>query len=147
MSRGENCDLEYFFQKAMKGRDLWLSVKKVYKINEEWCVVIMPDDDLSLKKKAVDVIPEYLNRKYLKKAIIIESWSGKSIDNDYLIDERIVIKYVADEDMNNLLRYYKLNQMFKNVVVISLKEPFGTTGIIGKCGITLDDYVRDALFV
>ena len=77
--------------------------------------------------------------------ILLEQGKTNSVPSN--MQERVYIESVDEKMMTELVSYYRLQQFFRNIVVITMEEPFGTGGIVGKCGITLDDYVRDALYV
>lgn len=143
-------DLQVDIESAKRGRELWLEIKGQYSfesIND--CLVILPLQEEKLNQAALKEIPDYMQRKYLYKAIVI-SISGipqTEQRQKSAKEQQIFFKRLEKMQCRQLLKYYCLTQFTKNVIVVSLEEPYGNGNIIGKKGITLDDYVRNAVFV
>lgn len=140
-------DLELHFQLALKGREYWIEIKKRYEIDENCYLVICPTNDFLLNKIAMENLNEFLKRKYIKKAIILSTYIGLKEFYTHFSKADVQFQYLDQKQMNCTLKYYKMVQFFPNIVVISLEQPFGNGNIIGKKGITLIDYVRDAIYV
>lgn len=132
---------------SLRGRDRWLKFKEKYQIDEEWYLILMPTYNEKLNRKAFSYLDEFMDKKYIKKTLVIISEHSNVNSMSYNKREGVYIESVNEKIMKELVSYYRLQQFFRNVVVISMEEPFGTGGIVGKCGITLDDYVKDALYV
>lgn len=134
-------------RQAERGRKRWLEIKDEYKIDGLWYVVICPRKDKELCQLVLQQLPYFLERKYISKAMVIMEDSDR--ENMYIENKDITIcfKQAGGQEIDEILKYYRLVQFEKNVVVVSLEEPYGTAGIIGKEGITLKDYVNDALLV
>ncbi len=140
-------DIEEKYNCSLKGRARWLRYKEKYQIDEEWYLILMPAYNEKLNYKAFLYLADFMNRKYIKKTLVILLEQGKTNSVPSNMQERVYIESVDEKMMTELVSYYRLQQFFRNIVVITMEEPFGTGGIVGKCGITLDDYVRDALYV
>lgn len=135
------------YQLAKQGRTWWLEIKKEYGIDEFWYVVICPEKDGELNRLLLEHLPDFLERKFIYRAfILVEEGKQRKMK---LEDRKITIyiRQMGKEKINAILKYYRLIQFEKNIIVASLSEPYGTAGIIGKEGITLEDYVKDALLV
>lgn len=143
-------DLQTDIEAAVKGREIWLRIKEQYSfemIND--CLVIIPSLDKELNRAALEEIPNYMYRKYLRKAIIISSTDLPLIESGQESAEKQQMFYIQLERVQceQLLKYYCLTQFTKNVIAVSLEEPYGNGNIIGKEGITREDYIRNAIFV
>lgn len=143
-------DLQADIEDAKRGREIWLEIKGQYSfepVND--CLVILPSQEEKLNQAALKEIHDYMQRKYLYKAVII-SISGVSPTEwgqQFAEGRQIFFKRLEKVQCKQLLKYYRLTQFTKNVAVVSLEEPYGNGNIIGKRGITIDDYVRNAVFV
>ena len=140
-------DIEEKYDCTLRGRARWLNYKEKYKIDEEWYLILMPTYNEKLNHKAFLYLEDFMNRKYIKKTLVVILEHDKANFVPPNKRESVYIEGVNEKIMMELVLYYRLQQFFRNVVVITIEEPFGTGGIVGKCGITLDDYVRDALYV
>lgn len=129
------------FDAARRGRVIWKTIRDTYHIGENDCLVILPDHDEKLDSAALRNLDDYLHRKYINRAFVIVPYEKNVYDSNHEF-----IRLTTDE-LNELIAYYKLVQFKEKLVVISMKEPFGNDGIIGKSGITLDDYIVNALYV
>lgn len=129
------------FDAARRGHVIWKKIRDTYQIGENDCLVILPDHDEKLDSAALRNLDDYLHRKYINRAFVIAPYE-KNIRNS----NHEFINLSIDE-VNELITYYKLVQFKEKLVIVSMKEPFGNDGIIGKAGITLDDYIVNALYV
>lgn len=140
-------DIEERYRYSLKGRDRWFKLKEKYQIDKEWYLILMPTCNKKLNHTAFLYLNEFRNKKYIKKILVVISDHGKDNSISFNKWKDVYIENVDEQVMTELVLYYRLQQFFRNIIVISAEEPFGTGGIVGKCSITLDDYVRDALYV
>lgn len=141
-------DIQMDIEEAKAGRQAWLEIKYNHSfdsIND--CLVILPSQDRSLNQAALKEIPDYLVRKYLGRAIIVSSDMLREDERQIAEKRKLIFVHLGEKQCNQLLKYYRLTQFTKNILVVSLEEPYGNGNIIGKEGITLEDYIRDAIFV
>lgn len=143
-------DLYADIEDAKRGREIWLRIKGEYSfepIND--CLIILPSWEIKINQAALRDIPDYMRRKYLHKAIVVSSTDMSLIESMQEPAEgwQIFFKQLEQIQCEQLLKYYRLTQFTKNVIVVSLEEPYGNGNIIGKEGITLEDYIRNAIFV
>ncbi len=136
--------LEQEFKKALNGKEIWNVYNEKYHLNEDGLVIIMPTVDEELNKTAVQLLPEYMERKYYKNALVL---SRKKYISKHTGGQRVINECLSNEEMTCIVSYYRLKQFFKNIVIVSIEEPFGGGGIIGKENISLYNYIRDALYV
>ena len=132
---------------VLRGREIWLNLKDRNGIDNSWVLIIFPTGNKELNESALKCIPAFLKRKYLTNAILLAREGTGSFDDISIKEHIVVTRYLLETDMEAILTFYKLQRFFKNIVVVSLEESFSGGGIIVKCGITLDDYVADAIFV
>ena len=143
-------DLQADIEAAKKGREIWLEIKEQYSfepLND--CLVILPSQEKRINQAALREITDYMRRKYLYKSIIV-SITGVPLAKSgqkFAEGRQIFFKQLEGIQCEQLLKYYRLTQFTKNVIVVSLDEPYGNGNIIEKEGITLDDYIRNAIFV
>lgn len=140
-------ELKADFQSALKGWEYWLDLKERYRFNEKDGLIICPSDNCLLNKVAMEKLNEFLIRKYIQRVVILSV--VPEIESYYSRCDKVkaYFQQIGSANMYCLLKYYRLTQFTKNIVVISCEEPFGNRNIIGKKGITLSDYVRDAIYV
>lgn len=131
------------FTQAERGRELAVQLRNTYAADERTCWIILPDDDEELWEAATENLPSYMESKCFSHALILGCRSCFT----ELHCERGTIHYIActQDDLEAILAYYRLVP-FAETVVVSLKEPYALPGWIGHFGITVRDYVRDALF-
>ena len=137
--------LDNKINEAKKGREVWLQLKDKWNIDSNWVLVIMPENDVKLNDCAIKKLSEYMKRKYYHKAIIIYCDDNFLQSIDY--NDIFVLEKIDDSEMKCIVSYYCLQQFFKNIVVVSLEEPFGSKNVVGHMGISLVDYVENALFI
>ena len=136
--------VETKFEKAILGRDIWIRLKQQYSITEDWYIVIFPTSDMSINKIARDYIKSFARKKYINHFLLLSR-----NENEKLNCEEIDVNEVQlnENEIEELTLYYRLQQFHRNIVIVSLDEPYASDGIIGKKGITLEDFVKDAIFV
>lgn len=139
-------ELKEDYQLALEGRKCWLGLKKKYEIDDNCCLIICPTEDQILNRIAMENLKDYLKRKYLKKAVVITSYLNIKEYCPYIEKIDIYFEYMEEDEVEGILKYYRLTQFAKNIVVIYLEEPFGNGNIIGHKGISLVDYVKNAIY-
>lgn len=132
--------LDEHFALAEKGRNLWLDFKKKVSWNDEWSLIIVPNEAPELREALIRLLPEIKRRKYMIQPVIISECEIADCP------ENVIYKLISCEDMLALLKYYRLCQFASNVYVVSCKMPFGNDGMIGVKGITIDNYLLDSVF-
>lgn len=140
-------ELKQDLKMAFSGREYWIRLKEKYEIDENYYLILCPTSNFLLNKIAMENLRNFLKRKFIQQAIVLSVFSKIEELCPYSTKKDIQFKYLGQEEMDLILKYYRLLQFFKNIVVISLEEPFGNENIIGKKGISLEDYVKDAIYV
>lgn len=136
-----NMILQEQYKLAMEGKRCWLDIKKMYNIKCEDCLVILPSDDNELNKCAIKYLPSYMEKKYIRKSFLVSKGDLN------IADKQVTVIKLTFDKIQALLKYYRLLQFTRNVVVISLESPYGNENIINKEDISMDDYVKDAIYV
>lgn len=127
---------------ALKGRELWLKIKEKYQVSNEDVIVLVREPGDEMGQEVIRQMNSYLNRKYLKRAIIItqETNACNTVSN-------ILYHTELKDGIKCIEQYYRLAQFTKNIVVASGDTPFGGDGIVGKNNISVAEYVADAILV
>ena len=128
------------FAMAKKGRIFWQNFKKEISWKSDWSLIIVPNEDPRLREALNRLLPEIKRRKYMVQPVIVSD----CIIEEY--HENVIIKLISSEEMLSLIKYYRLCQFASNVYVVSFELPFGSKGIIGVKGITIDDYLLNSVF-
>lgn len=132
------------FAQALAGKRIWRSIRKKYHIKEDGYLLIYAGED-ALLEQAMEYLPEFLEKKYASLGVVV-------ILKDMQIQapasgRRIRLAKVKEWELDALLRYYRMNSFFCHVIPLSLREPYGSYGLLRKDGIGLADLVRDYLMV
>lgn len=136
---------EKYKQQAIGGRKVWLELKEKYLITNDKCLVFISSSNKELNHYAIKNLKEYIEKKYYTGALVVCEDELKEDEKQYVQDFDVVC--IDENIVKDLLAYYRLVQFTKNIVVVSEKEPYGNLGIVGKKDITLEDYVKDAIYV
>lgn len=132
---------------AVRGREYWIHIKEKYVPDEETGLIIMQSEEQDMVDAALGLLPVYMKRKYLKRAIVVmERETAAGMERGRNPDSVIFVE-AQREEIDALLAYHRVLQFFHEIAVISVEEPYGNANIIGKEGITLNDYVKNALYV
>lgn len=137
-------DIAGDIETAKQGRKLWLQIRDKYNYKAQSdCVILIAAHNEEMIRIAMEELPAYMRRKYLRKALVIQNSIGTVQTGQR---ENVQTLEVTQAEMDSLLKYYRLAQFTGNIVVISAEEPFGNDNIIGHEGITFRNYVADALY-
>lgn len=142
-----SCVLEEHYKIGAIGRELWLKIKEKYDFGYEYsCLVIFPTANQNLNNAAIEGLPEFVERKYLKKVVLV---FPKTFWEEVLTikDCEVYREILTEEEIQQLLKYYRLLQFTKHIVVISMSLPYGNGNMVGINDITYHDYVSKGLYV
>lgn len=135
-------DIQGKKEKALKGREIWLAIKTKYEIDDNSCVVLL-DCEYETESIVNNILPRFLKKKYLDKAIVLSSADISKYVNDA---ENIICHKLDITDKDLLLTYRKTSKFFEYFIVVSSEEPFGNFNLVGKHGITMDSYIEGTFF-
>lgn len=136
--------MENKYNVIKEGWSFFAEIKKKYCLNEDDYIILFPNDMEELSNMVIDNIEMLKRKKYAKRFFFI------CCNQDNLHTEKrddTIWICCSQKELDALVTYYTLVDFFANVIVVSFDMPFGSKGIIGKKGISLRDYVVDALFV
>ena len=136
-----------YFLEAWKGRSLWKKLVREYEIKLGVYLIALISDDVEQNTYAISYLEEFLKKKYAEGAVILtyDSRYDKEIRSLHLAN--VHIRHVTTKEMTSIARYYCLQRFSDNVVIVSLDEPFGSYGLLEKDGISMEDMVRNYIFV
>ena len=140
-------NIEDRFEEAKIGKEIWDKLKSDYLITESDVVVIVRDANTDFINKSIKYLREYTKKKSLERELILYSDNSSLDDKDDEEDNQRIYLRLKEKEIQAVLRLYRLIQFTKNIVVLSLSAPYAGAGIIGKAGITMDDYIKDAIYV
>lgn len=136
--------IETAFKLAWQGKEIWKKLEEKYNIDDKWLIVMLVPENDSVNHLVLKKMPQYLKRKYIDQVLLI------TVDEYQVLDisgKGIEQTRIPEKEMEMLLKYYRLVQFSKNIVVTAIEEPYGNWGIIGKANISLEDYVENAILV
>ena len=139
------------FQMAFHGRRIWKGIKKQYAPDAKTTVLlIFPLHDSELNRCALTHLPAFLERKLYSRALALVCDRGTHDELKQLSAGMKAAKIdpvlLSDEDISVVCKYYRLIQFFDNIFVVSLEEPYGSKGLIGKKHFTLEFLVKNSIF-
>jgi len=138
---------------ALRGRRIWFRVRKQYSVGEATCLFLMPHDDSELNLYAIRYLEPYLIKKHFNHAILLtgneevkEIFEVMHREDAYNVALRIDIVIMPYDDILAVCKLYQLLQFFEDIKVVSLDEPYGSSGFINKKGYSMDDLVQHMIF-
>ena len=139
-------NISKMFCQAKRGREVWIYLRKKWGIDDNWFLVLFPEKNDCINEIALRKLDDFLERKYVDNALVVhyENYLINKLENT---KNNIVFEDVKENDMLDMIKYYCLQQFFKNIVIVSIEQPFGSKGLIGHLGITLEDYIENAIYV
>jgi len=136
-------------RQAWEGRKVWLRIDGAYHVSDNKYLLIMPDDDLPLNRSALKSLAGFLEFCHMRGAVVVHvsQLQGFYSEGD---NKKFPVAFVSlsQVDMDNLLKYYLFRQFYIFTKVISLKEPYGSDGLLkaGKADVDMDYFVNVYFF-
>jgi len=140
-------ELDEIYEEALRGREYWIKLRDKYQIGKEDALIICPSRSDELYYSALKWLPEYMEKKYVNRAVVIREEEKQRIEQQCICKGEIIFETLEEKRIYEILKYYRLIQFTKNIVIVSMDVPFGNSHFIGKKGIEVDDYVRNAIYV
>ncbi len=139
--------MEERIELAREGRKIWLNMVHTYHIDADCQVVIIPENDIETQKIALKYLPQFLKKKYAKRAIVL-LWEEKHYQTEEWIDDSIEIKICKKEDIDAIIQFYCLYEFASNLVIASLKQPSGRMGlgIVGHKGLKFEEVFAGVVY-
>lgn len=130
---------------ASRGKKIWHKIQKKYHMENEF-LILLRDTEKELAKSALSYLQEFIKKKYSSGAVVVTT--NKDFITEYSnLQCNINFELVSPEQEEFLVAYYCLYHFYDAVIVVSLNEPFGSYGLLEKETITLDDMVREYIFI
>jgi hypothetical protein len=135
------------FKLAFEGGRVWKRIKKQYKPDKKIdALFLFPHDDMGLNMCVINNMEQFINRKLYLHALLIVRDEETSNAAGQLLELNRTGKYyvcvITDDEMIALCKFYRLVGFFHNIRVVSLDEPYGSRGLIGKKDYTIDFIVK-----
>lgn len=139
-------ELEKEFRHALSGREVWLKIKKKYEFTNEFGIVLFPSENQDLNTEAAALLPSYKSRAALKKVVAVTCRKSAACLLSCLAEENIEYEMLGQEEMEDLLGYYRLVSFCAHVIVVSLDKPYCEKHFLTETGITLENFVKNAIY-
>lgn len=138
---GENIKL------ASLGRSLWISFIENYKLGDRDFVLLMPSANRDYNYYSLLYINQFIQEKKADKVYIL-TFDEKVKKSYHLFSDKTEVVHFSREDARKLMKFYSLYMFTDKLIIASLDEPEGRTGIqlIGKKGITLEEIIAVGVF-
>lgn len=124
---------------VLAGKRLWNKIQRKYDICNKY-FIILKEKEPELAIKSMEFLDEFLRKKYSQGAIILTT--DKSITSK---NGEVII--ITSKEEEGILSYFNLYPFYDKVIVVSLKEPYGSYGLLNKEGITMEDMIKEYIFV
>lgn len=131
------------FTVAEQGKKFWTKIKGRYGYQNGDLLLLLPMNCDELNKIAIQYIPFYIKKKHIEHAFILHKKNMKYWEPNMLNTTNIEL---TENQMEQLIRLYKLIQFEKNIIAIIPEFPVVSVGIFRKKGITAEDYVKNTFF-
>lgn len=139
-------NLEVEFEKAAEGRKIWLALEERYETGLDSGLFIFPTDNDAVNRETLQLLPAYLERYHLGKVYAVTNQETVMQMLENLSVQKTVGIELSDDEMDSLLKYYRMVHFSPHIVMVSLEEPFGNDYLLQKKKIGLKDFIMSALF-
>lgn len=136
--------LQEEFDKATEGRNIWLLLKEKYEIKNSDGLFFFVSNDYELCNAALELLPIY--KKNFKLEKIIALTGDDTIYKMLNKNEDICSVQMTEEKILKMLYYYRVVNFFKNIVIVSLDEPYGNDFLIKNLNVDLNNFVKLSIY-
>lgn len=134
-------DITKEVQEASRGYDIWRNINDKYDITDSDCVICFPTENKKLNDSVIQQLDEYGRKKYIDRYIFLCKTPILQLKGELDDNFQIELLQMNSNELNDLMRFFRLINVMKNVVIVSDQEPFSNFNMIGKYGITLETFV------
>ena len=136
------------YREVNRGRDIICSIRELYTLDETVCWVLLPEENEELNRLATGcILLDYMENKGCPRAVILSPDRGQNSPHSVWQRGREILSLALEaEDFAAVLSYCRLVAFASHLIIVSLREPYSFSAWIGHFGITLERFVRDALF-
>ena len=138
--------LEKEFEEALAGRDIWLKIKEKYGFTNGCGMVIFPSEDETLNRAAVELLPEYRKKVFLKKIIAVTDKAAVRGLLKQVTGQEIFCENLEQEALRLLLKYYRLVIPCAHISVVYTDEPYGEGNLLREEDVELEDFIMSAVY-
>ena len=142
-------ELQCDYEQVNRGRDIVSAIKERNRGDDTICWVLLPENQEELNHLATgEILLDYMERKCCQKAIILSPDREQEEPKCMKVTRGLMIQYLTlgMEEFAAVLSYCRLVPFAQNLIIVSLQEPYSFSAWIGHFGISLEMFVRNALF-
>jgi hypothetical protein len=135
--------------KALRGRSMWLKLKRKYDIDNGLFVLLMPEDDKELNEQALRHIGDLLTYRRATGVVILSDQTWVIENAETYSDKILAVKRVSAKASDNLLSFFELYAFTERLLIVSLTKPYGSKlhNTVGIQGATKEDLVCLSIFL
>lgn len=128
------------FLDAIHGYFVWKKIKRTNPHTERF--IIFPEENDEYGYWGVKLLPQFLKKKRITKALLIATKDNKNIAT--LNDNEVTVKYLTKGKINDILAFYAMWDISEKWTVVSTRKPYdtGAERLLGKCNVTYRDIVE-----
>ena len=136
------------YSSAEQGRNIVLGILNEIEYVQSVLWLILPEDNTELNRICCGVLLDnYLEKKNHDSVVVIQIDSATQVSDLCLQTNKKAFHYsFKEDDMQDLLAYYRLVQFSEDIIVAALKEPYSFPAWIGHFDIDLYYWVEHVLF-
>ncbi|MGN0429843.1 MAG: hypothetical protein ACI4E2_07270 [Acetatifactor sp.] len=134
-------DISKELQEAKGGFEIWKRINAKYDIQENGSVICFPTDNMELNDAVIRQFSDYKKKKYIDNLILI--MRDPLSQTTYRLESDLHVELIClrQEEITAFVRFLRLVNVMKRVVVISDEEPFSNLNLVGKYNISIDSFV------
>ena len=137
-----------FFKEAENGRKIWLEIKERERIRSTDVLIFLPTEERTLCQKAVDLLDQFISRKHYSRAILFVDDEMINTNISALpMKQLFSVRFLPPREFRALLRYYRAVSFFPNMIVVSCKKPYGSSGLIESGRVSEEEFVENTFYV
>lgn len=133
--------LEKKIQKAKKGRNYWLSLKKDIQLSDNTYIIMFPDVKTKCNYYVLKHLDKFAEKKKCDHFLFLSSDEGIKKQAEKLVSTPYKMILCNETDIDGLICYYMMQMFTEHLIIASLEKPDGRNGknIIGVNGITEEE--------
>lgn len=149
---GNNDDLkeilEKDIEKAYKGRQLWIELRDKHQWGDGDYVILMPSDDKECNYYSLLYLNSFINQNKGQRAYLLTCDEGVKRNAARFSDKICDIIDFSRESAECLMKFYSLYTFTDKLIIASLNEPEGRSGLrlIGKKGLSVEEIVAIGIY-
>jgi hypothetical protein len=127
---------------AVRGRRLWVTLRRRYRIDDGLYVVVMPDSDEELNGLALQHVPDLIADRRGRGVVVVTS-DPPTAQRALSVDGVVGVEEVSAAGLDRLVSLVELYRFSDRLLVVSLTRPWPRKlhAMVGVDGLTLEDVV------